>query len=428
MTNIKEQYNATVKEQLFTIEHPSGLEIFVVPKKHSTSFAMFGTRYGSMDNSFKTQKESNFITVPDGIAHFLEHKLFENANGEDTFTRFANYGGSANAFTSFDRTVYLFSCTENFDENLEALLDFVQNPYFTEASVQKEIGIIGQEIRMYDDNPGWQSYFELLSALYVNNPVKIDIAGTTGSIAKITADVLYKCYNTFYNLSNMTLVVSGDVTPEQVIAVADKVLKQAEKIEIERTPLDEPDHIRQKHITKYLEVAMPILAVGIKDNTPSLGIESIKRNIATDIILYSIFGASGSFYADNYEKGLINGSFNADTSFGRNYSFATIGGSTPDPDTLFAEIQNEIENWRQSGLDKVDFERSKRVLYSSSLTAFESTESIANGFLRQHFLGGNLLELPELIASISFEYASDIFIEMFTQDRIAASVILPNKK
>jgi len=428
MSNIKEAYNATVRERFYTIEHQSGLEIFVVPKKHSTSYAMIGTRYGSMDNRFKTQKDADFITVPDGIAHFLEHKLFENENGEDTFTRFAKFGGSANAFTSFDRTVYLFSCTENFDENLEILLDFVQSPYFTPESVQKEIGIIGQEIRMYDDNPGWQSYFRLLSALYVNNPVKIDIAGTTGSIAKITPEILYKCYNTFYNLNNMTLVVSGDITPEQVIAVADKVLKPSEAIEIERSAFDEPDTIRQKRITKYLEVAMPILNVGIKDSTPVPNVDSIKRNVATDIIMNAIFGASGSFYATNYDKGLINNSFYADTSFGRGYSFAAVGGSTPDPDTLFDEICREIESYRKNGLDKTEFERAKKVMYSSSLTAFDSTESIANGFLKQHFLGGNLLEIPELIASIDYEYASEIFMQMFTEDHIAASVILPNKK
>lgn len=428
MNKINETINTTVRERFLSVAHPSGLEIFIVPKKHSTSYAVIGTRYGSMDRTFKTDSDKDFITVPDGIAHFLEHKLFENENGEDTFTRYARFGGSANAFTSFDKTAYLFSCTENFSENLGVLLDFVQSPYFTDASVQKEIGIIGQEIRMYDDNPGWQSFFGLLNAMYVNNPIKIDIAGTTESISKITPEVLYRCYNTFYNLNNMTLVVCGDVTAEQVLEVADKYLKKSKDITIERVETDEPEDVNKKRITKHLEVAMPMLVVGIKDKTPKLGNDSIKRHVANEIILHSIFGNSGSFYTSVYDKGLINGSFGADSSIGRGFAFAEIGGSTPDPDALFDEICAEIERNRKVGLDKADFERAKKVVYSSSLTAFDSTDDIANGFLRQRFLGGNLLEYPELIASVSYEYASEVFEDMYKENHIASSVILPNKK
>ena len=428
MSKINETFNTTVREKFLSVEHSSGLEILIVPKKHSTSYAIIGTRYGSMDRTFKTDSDKDFITVPDGIAHFLEHKLFENENGEDTFTRYARFGGSANAYTSFDKTAYLFSCTENFSENLGVLLDFVQSPYFTEASVQKEIGIIGQEIRMYDDNPGWQSFFSLLGAMYVNNPIKIDIAGTVDSISKITADVLYRCYNTFYNLNNMTLVVCGDVTAEQVLEVCDKYLKKSKDIKIERVDFDEPEDVYKKRITKNLEVAMPMLVVGVKDRTPEPGNDSIRRHAANEIILHSIFGNSSSFYTRVYDKGLINHSFGSDSSLGRGFAFAEIGGSTPDPDGLFNEICAEIEHNRKVGLDKADFERSKKVVYSSSLTAFDSTDGIANGVLGQHFLGGNLLDYPELIASVSYEYASEVFYDMYKENHIASSVILPNKK
>ncbi|HBL83581.1 MAG: hypothetical protein A2Y17_09430 [Clostridiales bacterium GWF2_38_85] len=428
MNNITEKVNSTVNERYFQINHKSGLNIFVIPKKHSTAFAIIGTNYGSMDRTFKTDSDADFITVPDGIAHFLEHKLFENEDGEDTFIRYARYGGNANAYTSFDKTAYLFSCTENFNENLKVLLDFVQAPYFTDASVQKEIGIIGQEIRMYDDNPGWQVFFNLLKALYIENPIQIDIAGTVESIAKITPEILYRCYNTFYNLNNMTLVVCGDVTSNQVLAVADKVLKNSKDINIERVPLDEPRQINEKHVTKNLEVAMPMITVGIKDKTPSQDIESLKRHAANEILLQMLFGNSSEFYTYAYNKRIITQNFSASAELGRNFAFVEIGGSTPDPDMLYSEIVDEINKKRILLFDKIDFERAKKVLYSSNLTSFDSTEDIANGFLRLHLLGGDLLDYPEIIASVSYEYACELFLDMYKEEYMASSIVFPNKK
>ena len=188
----------------------NGLQVYVVEKEdYSSAYALFGTRYGSVDTVFSRDNE-NFTAVPEGIAHFLEHKLFESEDG-DAFTRYAETGAYANAFTSFDRTCYLFSCSDNFEKNLDILLDFVQNPYFTEQTVKKEQGIIGQEIRMYEDSPSWRVLFNMLSAMYQNHPVRIDIAGTVDSIAKIDANLLYECYNTFYHPSNMFICIAGNV-------------------------------------------------------------------------------------------------------------------------------------------------------------------------------------------------------------------------
>ena len=252
MNEIKLTENRSINEKFYTLHHASGLDIYVIPKKHSTAFAVFGTRYGSADRTFKLAGEDDYLTVPDGVAHFLEHKMFENEDGTDAFALYAPFGGNANAFTSFTSTVYLFSCTEHFDENLRVLLSFVTSPHFTEETVRKEQGIIGEEIKMYIDNPSWRVYFNLLRALYVHHPVRVDIAGTVESIAQITPEILYRCYNTFYNLHNMALCICGDVTPEQVKAVADEVLKPAPEQEILRQYPDEPDEVCRPRIEESL--------------------------------------------------------------------------------------------------------------------------------------------------------------------------------
>ncbi|WP_312640611.1 EF-P 5-aminopentanol modification-associated protein YfmH, partial [Hydrogenoanaerobacterium sp.] len=214
-------------ENYVKIKHSSGLTMLLCPKpQFSSAYALFGAEIGSIDTTFKTSKDNDFVTVPAGIAHYLEHKLFESEDG-DAFERYAKTGASANAYTSFDKTAYLFSCADNFKESIEILLDFVTHPYFTEETVRKEQGIIGQEIKMYDDNPDWRVLFNLLGALYVNNPVRVDIAGTVESIAEIDADLLYRCYNTFYNLNNMVLVVAGNFEIDTVLEAADRILKPA---------------------------------------------------------------------------------------------------------------------------------------------------------------------------------------------------------
>ena len=222
----KEIYiNKELQEEMQYIVHKSGLRIYLFPKKgFSKYYAIYGTEYGSLNRTFVPHGDSDMLTVPDGVAHFLEHKMFEDENGVDAFERFAETGASANAYTSFDLTGYLFSCTDRFYDNLDILLDFVNHPHFTAENIAKEQGIIGQEIKMYDDEPEWRVFFNSLTALFENNPVKIDIAGTVESISHITPEVLYKCYNTFYNLSNMALSVAGNVTKDEVIAIADKIL------------------------------------------------------------------------------------------------------------------------------------------------------------------------------------------------------------
>ena len=248
--------NKSIGEKYYYKKHKSGLDVYVFPKEMGTSYTAFATKFGSVDFRFRT--DGREVVLPDGVAHFLEHKMFENSDGRDTFELYAKTGASANAYTSNNRTVYLFSAADNIYESLEILLGFVTDPYFTTETIAKEQGIIGQEIKMYDDNPDWQLYFGMLEGLYENNPVKIDIAGTVETIAKITPDTLFDAYNTFYNLDNMALVVSGRVSPEEVERVCDSVLKFKKAPEIERIYPQEKKGINREIVTKKMQVAMPM--------------------------------------------------------------------------------------------------------------------------------------------------------------------------
>ena len=269
-------------EQYIRVEHPSGLTMLLYPMPgFSTTYAMFSTQYGSVDTCFQAKEGGEQIRVPEGIAHYLEHKMFESEDG-DAFDRYAKTGAAANAFTSFDKTCYLFTCSGKFQESLEILLDCVTHPYFTKETVEKEQGIIGQEIRMYEDDPSWRVTFNLLDSLYHNNSVKVDIAGTIESIARIDADLLYRCYNTFYNLHNMVLTVSGNFDPDEVLQVADRVLKKAPPFEAVRRPQQEPESVVRKRVVQHLPVALPMFYIGFKSPDAGQKKQLLQRHLRRD--------------------------------------------------------------------------------------------------------------------------------------------------
>ncbi|MDE6579618.1 MAG: insulinase family protein, partial [Ruminiclostridium sp.] len=256
--------NFRIGEKYIRIKHPSGCTICLYPmKEYSSAYAMFGTNYGSMDNVFKTDEDEDFITVPDGIAHYLEHKLFESDEC-DAFSQFAKTGANANAFTSFDRTVYLFSCSQKFEENLEILLKFVQNPYFTDENVEKERGIITQEIDMYRDDPGWRVFFNGYGAIYHNNPLRINIVGSAESIAEIDKDLLYRCYNAFYNLNNMVLSIAGSFDVDKALDICDRLLIPSKDNKLERKVFDEPYEVKEKSVTIKLPCSQPMFSIMYK--------------------------------------------------------------------------------------------------------------------------------------------------------------------
>ena len=343
-------------ERVLRVDHPSGLTILMCPMAgYTTTYAMFSAKVGSIDTTFKTQREEDFVEVPAGIAHFLEHKMFECEDG-DAFAKYAKTGASANAFTSFDRTAYLFSCAGNFQESLEILLDFVSRPYFTPETVQKEQGIIGQEIRMYDDDPGWRSLFNLLQALYHVNPVRLDIAGTTDSIAEITDQLLYRCYHTFYSLGNMVLTVAGNFRPEDVLEAADKILKKGEDIRIQWRKAQEPREVAQSYVEQPLSVSTPLFQLGFK-GTAGDSLQNLKRQIADEILLEILCGESSTLYRQLYDSGLINGTFEYEVLAGRDYLCCMYGGESRDPKKVRDAICGEVRRLMAEGIDPEAFRR-----------------------------------------------------------------------
>lgn len=424
MSEFQIRENKAIDERYYHLVHKSGLPIFVFPKNHGTGYAVFGTRFGSIDNRFRVDGKE--ILLPDGIAHFMEHKLFENEDGVDTFKKYAEYGANANAYTSSDKTFYLFSATEHMEESLEILLDFVTHPYFTDETVAKEQGIIGEEIRMYDDNPGWRLYFNLLTALYHSHPARIDTAGTVETIAEITPATLYAAYRTFYDLHNMALCVCGTIEPEKVLAVCDKILVPSPEKKPVRLFPDEPETVFKKEISQKLSVSMPLFSIGIKDvHQPMTGAALAKKSIEYEILLEVMFGKASAFYTRMYEKGLINSSFGVNYEAHENFGFCEINGYSADPDEVYREMLAALDIFRKNGFSREDFERAKRRLYASVIRTFNSTEDIANDFLEEYFRGIDLLDYPEIITSVTQEDAAKRLAEDFREDRIALSKILP---
>lgn len=426
---ITEKYlNAELNEEMQSAIHESGLRVYLFPKKgFSKYYAIYGTAYGSLNRTFTVPGESEMTTVPDGIAHYLEHKMFEDENGIDAFERFAETGASANAFTSFDVTAYLFSCTDRFYDNLDILLDFVNHPHFTEENVAKEQGIIGQEIKMYDDEPDWRVFFNTLIAMFHNNPVKIDIAGTVESISYITPEILYKCYNTFYNPSNMILILVGDIDMDEAMKYVDKHLSAKQPGgEIKRYSPDEPEDRVKEYIEQRLSVSQPMFRIGFKDNHPNMsGKELLKKEIVTEIILESVFSTSSDLYLDLYEKGLIDSSFGTETELSSEYGFSLIGGESAEPEKVYEIIKGELSRLISDGIDTKAVERAKKVLISQDIRVFNNVVEMGNLFLRRLLNNQNPLEYREVAKSVTYDDVYKRLCEHFNPDNCVLSVVKP---
>ncbi len=414
--------NELLNEEYYEIDHSSGLKIFVMEKPdYSGAYAIFGTKYGSVDTCFRLEGEKEYTTVPEGIAHFLEHKLFESEE-LDAFTRFAETGANANAYTSFDRTCYLFQCSQEFEKNLEILLDFVKAPYFTEETVQKEQGIIGQEIRMYQDSPDWQVLFNLLRGMYSNNPVKIDIAGTIESIAQINADLLYSCYNTFYNLSNMALAVVGNVKKETVLDIVDKVIESEKPVKFEQIIPEEPKAVAQKLIEEEMGVDMPKFALGFKES-PDTAVPSAKKALTVSIALDIIAGKVSSLYSELMEKGLINPSFGKEYFVGRGFAAPMFSGESTDPEAVRDAIIEKIGEIKKNGISDNDFEVSLKKMYGMAVLAFNDVDDMANNIIDAYFNGQSLFDTVELYKSVTKKDIEKAVEESFDTENCCLSII-----
>lgn len=422
---IKYVENEMLGEGYYEIDHKSGLKMFVYPKPDYTSaYALFGTKYGSVDTRYKRSDRNEFTDIPAGTAHFLEHKLFESEE-LDAFERYAETGASANAFTSFDRTCYLFNCSGNFKANFEILLDFVRHPYFTEETVQKEQGIIGQEIDMYKDSPEWESFFNLLEGMYFNHPVKIDIAGTKESISQITAEMLFDCYNTYYNLSNMALAVSGNVSLDEVLEVADRLLESDPPFTVNRAFADEPDGIVKPYVEERLSVVTPVFAFGYKEKPSKEG--DIKQETAMNIIFEIAVGQMSDFYKQMLEDDLINNNFGTEYFNGPSYAATVFSGESPNPRAVAERIKARMNELKSGGVDAVDFEIVRKKHYGKIVRAFTDIETVANGLVVSHFENDELFSEFRALRELDVEYVNTLLRASFNDDKSVLSVILPKQ-
>lgn len=419
--------NDILEEGYYSIEHKSGLRIYVYPKEdYASTYAVFGTKYGSIDTRFKRSDKADFTEIPAGTAHFLEHKLFESEE-LDAFQRYAKTGASANAYTSFDRTCYLFTCTGNFKENFQILLDFVRHPYFTEETVQKEQGIIGQEIDMYKDSPEWECLFNLLDAMYVNHPVKIDIAGTKQSISEITADMLFSCYNTFYNLSNMALAVAGNTTVEEVLEIADSLLEADEDVTVERAFLDEPAEIVKSYVEENLPVATPVFAFGYKESHETHE-RTLEEEIAMSIILDILAGQMSPLYKELLDDGLVNNTFSTEYFNGYNYAAPIFSGESTDPNTVAEKIKKRIAELKKTLITEEQFETVRKKQYGKTVRAFSDIDTLANGLVVSHFENEELFSEFEVIKNMKLSFVNELLLKAFHEKTAVLSVVCQQKK
>ena len=418
----------TLQETLYYEQMDNGLNVYLLPKKgFSKTYGLFSTHFGSIDTTFVPIGETEMIKVPDGIAHFLEHKMFEMEDG-DASNAFAKLGASTNAFTSSSRTAYLFSTTSHEHECIELLLDFVQDIYLTPENVEKEKGIINQEIGMYDDDPDWRCYFGSIQNLYQKHPVKIDIAGTVETVAQIDKETLEKCYHTFYHPSNMMLFVVGNIEPNETMELIrhNQAQKDFERENmVERAIAEEPYEIDQKEEVLQMDVVMPKLIVSMKINDilqdPK---EKLKRELGMNVLLDLLFARSSSLYEKWTQEGLINDSFSASFTQERDYSFLQIGGDTTKPEQLKEKILDLIEDMEDYQICEEEFNRVKKKNIGMLIGVFNSPESIANLFSRYYFEGIMIFDLIDCVSTLTLDQLNELK-QLFNLDYTSTCIISP---
>lgn len=414
--------NTTVNESYKIIKHKSGLSIYLCNLKgFDGCYVQFAAPIGSVNTKFKTEYDKDFFVPPYGVAHFLEHKMFEDENG-DAFMRFAKTGASANAFTTFDKTSYLFSCTDKLYNSLEILLDFVMTPYFTKDGTEKEKGIIAEEINMYKDNADWCVFFNLLNCLYKNHPVKIDIAGTVDSIKEITKDTLYKCYNTFYNLNNMVLSICGNFDEEKVLEVCDKILKNSKSMNIEEILVTEPKTINKNENVAVLPVSIPIFDIGFKEIPLKKEIIA-KELICIDIMLEYIAGDTSELYNELYDENLINSSFGYEMFYGKDYFSIIFGGESKEPKKVYEKLLDKIAYIRENGITAENFSIYKKAIYGAKIRQFEEPANICGSMVNCHFENKSLFLFIETLKQVTLNDCNNIIKNILFQENSAISIV-----
>ncbi len=416
--------NSKVKEKLYMEKLKNGLTVMIIPKKGiQKKYIIWGTNYGSNDNRFIVPGENEITEVPKGVAHFLEHKMFEQENGRNSLDVLTDIGVSANAYTTNDHTAYLYEATDNFYEALDEFMDYVQHPYFTDENVEKEKGIIGQEIMMYDDYPQWKVYLNALECMYYNNPVKLDITGTIETISHIDKDILYKCYKTFYNPSNMAMVVAGDFEPEKLLEeIKKRLVNNKSNGEIKRIFDEEPQEIVKSYVEQNMEVSMPLFTIGIKD-TPAEEKERVRKNIAIEILLNMIIGASSDLFKELYNKGNCYWSPSIEYDFNKNYAHILLTGQSNNPQELFEMFKQQVKYSIENGLNEEDVERTKKMIYGEYIKEYDDVVDISRMFLSDYFKGINSFDYLENVEIVNLEYLNQILKDVFQERKMILSVV-----
>lgn len=412
--------NNKIKETVYIETLENGMKIIVVPKENTDKkYIIWGTKFGSINNHFIEPETGKEVKVPDGVAHYLEHKMFEQENGVDSLYKLMALGLDANAYTTNDHTAYLFGGTSNFYEGLDELMDYVQHPYFTDENVEKERGIIGQEIGRYDDEPAWKLYTNTLECLYANNPVRLDIAGTVESISKITKETLYSCYNTFYHPSNMIMCISGNFVPEKIIEEVKKRLIPREKMpEIKRIYPEKETKINMKKKEQKMDVNIPIFAIGYRDYLENE--DKILKQLAAGIIINSIVGKTSKNYKEMYDKGLLLSTIDYDFENTDEYSHILLSSVSEKPEEVYETVIKALE---EELVKEEDFKRSKKALYGEYVSEYNDVEEIGRMYLQDAMKGINSLDYINAFENITLEYVHKIQKDIFKKENSVLSII-----
>ena len=419
--------SALLREAYTRIEHPTGLTVYVFPKKMTATYALFAVNYGSVDTSLP--RDAGGESLPDGVAHFLEHKLFEDENGEDAFAAFSAYGADVNAYTSYGRTAYLFSTTAHISECLRELLTFVTHPHFTEESVEREKGIIAQEIRMYEDQPWERAYSNMLSALFHSHPIRRRICGSVASIGRITPALLRRAYDAYYRLSNMALIVCGDVTEEEILQTVSETLGECGEVAPapKREKIYETGGAYRTRVTAKMQVAKPLFCIGIKDDVPQMSTrEESRRELAMSLLCELLFSQSGELFESLYEQGIIN-ALNWEYTTVEGAAFVCLSADSDEPETVLSRLQEYLARIAEKGIDPEEFENARRVRYASEVLLYDSTEGIASALLDYTaFDGEEIFDVPATLLDIKIEELNTLLRDVLcNQDSFVLSTVTP---
>ena len=416
--------NLKVQEKVYVEKLGNGLTVMIIPKKGvQKKYAIIGTNYGSNDSKFIVPGEDKETEVPKGVAHFLEHKMFEQESGLNSLDTLTALGVEANAYTTNDHTAYLFECTENFYPALDELMDYIQHPYFTDENVEKEKGIIGQEIMMYDDYPEWKVYLNALEAMYYEHPIKLDITGNIETISHINKEILYKCYNTFYNPSNMVMVVCGDFEPEKLLEeIKKRLINKEANGEIKRIYPKEKEDIVKNKVEEKMDVSQPLFVIGIKDKIADTK-ERVRKHIAVEILLNMIIGKSSKLYKELYEEGLLYATPSLDYEFSKDYAHILITGQSPKPEIVYEKFKQQVNNMKNTTIDSQEFNRIKKRIYGEYIKEYNDVSNIARMFLADFFKEINSFDYLEEMLIINEQYVDQVLKSVFDDTKMVLSVI-----